>query len=207
MEDPAGQPWLLERKKTDKPIQGRLGRSIGAGKFGEVGQNLLRANRANDGRHSNDLGAAGLAGLEQVGGGLEEGQVPDGIDIEMRPRVGYGSVAYPPWAMPALAITTSKEVTPSSRISAAAAVASVSTVESNLTMISRVSAPLWRSVRDFEDGCEGSRTAAMIVIEGFWMSCWTKPRPMPRFAPVMRYIVGELILRDICLLSQKRNML
>ncbi|KAJ0158244.1 hypothetical protein CTA2_12003 [Colletotrichum tanaceti] len=99
-------------------------------------------------------------------------------------------------AMPALAMTTSRAAMPCSvRMVSTAAAGSDSTNESILTTTSREPSPLGRSARALEEGFDGSRTPAMTVVEGRRSSRDTKPRPIPRLAPVMRYVRPEDIAK------------
>jgi len=100
-------------------------------------------------------------------------------------------IVLPDWLIPAFAMTMSRDVMECFDWSSAiAVVGSVSEEASSLMRMSLELGPLGREVRV---GVERkmSRTAAMMVVLGRWRRVDVRPRPMPRFAPVIRYVRGE----------------
>ncbi|TDZ17343.1 hypothetical protein Cob_v009735 [Colletotrichum orbiculare MAFF 240422] len=101
----------------------------------------------------------------------------------------------PPTAMPALAMTVSRDVMPWSSLSlVTASAASVSTAESSLTRTSLEPSALGRLARLREVSWDGSRTAATTVVDGRDRYVSASPLPMPRLAPVMRMVVMVVVM-------------
>lgn len=66
------------------------------------------------------------------------------------------------------------------------------------------SAQRGRSRKICAAGARGSRTQAIIVVLGRRRREATRPLPIPRVVPVMRYVVGVVVVEDI-LARRKRG--